>query len=181
MKRMKDFLSGTLVALLVFGSTVYALDQLSKKDPDGTIFGQSGDKIGFYGLAAGVTQPTSASQAALGTATGGINTTLVTLSPAVVAANTCAEQIFTATGVATDQMVIVNKPTAQAGLGIGGFRVNAASRVAINFCNNTGATITPTASETYSIGALGGAADGTAVLVNAMRSALVTLGLIKGS
>lgn len=178
---MKRFLSGALVALLVVMSATHALDQLSKKDPDGTIFGQSGDKIGFYGLSAGVLQPTGTSQAALGTTTGGVNIIAPTLTPASVAANTCAEQTFTATGVATDQMVVVNKPTAQAGLGIGGFRVNTTNRVSITFCNNTGAVITPTAGETYVVGAMGGAADGTAVLVNALRSALVTLGLIKGS
>lgn len=181
MKRMKDFLSGTLVALLVLGSTVYALDQLSKKDPDGTIFGQSGDKIGFYGLAAGVTQPSGSSQGALGTATGGVNIISATLSPASVAINTCAEQTFTATGVVTDGMVVVNKPTTQAGLAIGGYRANAANRVSITFCNVTGGVITPTAAEAYSIGQLGGTGDGTAALANAIRSALVTLGLIKGS
>lgn len=29
-----------------------AADQLSKKTPDGTLLGQSGDKIGFYGKTA---------------------------------------------------------------------------------------------------------------------------------
>lgn len=73
-----------------------------------------------------------------------------TLSPAIVAANTTAEQLFTVTGVKTSDMVVVNKPTAQAGLGIVGIRVSAANQVGITFSNNTAAGITPTASEVYS-------------------------------
>jgi hypothetical protein len=73
-----------------------------------------------------------------------------TLSPAIVNANTCAEQTFTVTGVATGDVVVVNKPTAQAGLGVSGVRASAANQVGINFCNNTAAGITPTASEVYS-------------------------------
>lgn len=74
----------------------------------------------------------------------------VALSPAIVAANTTAEQTFTVPGVAaSDMLVEVNKPTAQAGLGIAGVRVTAANTVGITFSNNTAAGITPTAAETY--------------------------------
>jgi hypothetical protein len=71
------------------------------------------------------------------------------LSPAIVAANTTAEQTFTVTGLAVGDMVTVNKPTAQAGLGIVGARVSAANTLAITFSNNTASGITPTAAETY--------------------------------
>lgn len=75
------------------------------------------------------------------------------LSPSAVSANTTAEQTFTATGVAVgDVVVCINKPTAQAGLGIVGFRVTAANTIGITFSNNTGAGITPTAAETYLVG-----------------------------
>lgn len=73
----------------------------------------------------------------------------VTLSPAQVAANTTAEQTFTVPGLQVSDFVDVNKPTAQAGLGIAGVRVSAAGTVAITFSNNTASPITPTASETY--------------------------------
>jgi hypothetical protein len=73
----------------------------------------------------------------------------VTLSPASVANATSAEQTFTMTGLLTTDFVYVNKPTAQAGLGIAGARVSAANTLAITFGNFTGATITPTASEVY--------------------------------
>jgi hypothetical protein len=76
----------------------------------------------------------------------------VTLSPASVAANTTAEQTFTVNGLlAGDFAAYVNKPTAQAGLGIVGCRVSAANTLAITFSNNTGSSILPTASQVYQI------------------------------
>lgn len=79
----------------------------------------------------------------------GVRIYTASLSPAQVAANTSAEETFTVTGVTTSDAVFVNKPTAQAGLGIVGVRVSAADTVGITFGNFTGAPITPTASETY--------------------------------
>lgn len=83
----------------------------------------------------------------------------VALTPAAVAANTTAEQTFAATGIglsvggfpsiAIGDFVYVNKPTAQAGLGIVGARVSANDTLAITFSNNTGSSITPTAAELY--------------------------------
>lgn len=74
----------------------------------------------------------------------------VTLSPALVAANTTAEQTFTVPGVrASDVCIDVTKPTAQAGLGIVGCRVTADNTVGITFSNNTAGGITPTASQVY--------------------------------
>ena len=78
-----------------------------------------------------------------------IGTLSLTLSPALVAANTSAEQTFTATGLKTGDVVFVNKPTAQAGLAIVGTRVSAADTLAITFGNFTASGITPTASQVY--------------------------------
>lgn len=72
-----------------------------------------------------------------------------TLTPAQVAINTTAEQTFTVPGLKVGDVVVVNKPTAQAGLGIAGARVSAADTLAINFANVTGGAITPTAGEVY--------------------------------
>lgn len=77
-----------------------------------------------------------------------------TLSPASVAANTCAEEAFTVTGVEAGDIVYVNKPTSQAGLGVAGVRASGASAVAINFCNATASPIVPTASQAYLFGVL---------------------------
>lgn len=72
------------------------------------------------------------------------------LTPAIVAANTTAEQIFAVAGVPADAAFVgVTKPTAQAGLGIVGARVSSAGNIAITFVNDTAAGITPTAAEVY--------------------------------
>lgn len=74
------------------------------------------------------------------------------LSPAAVAAGTTAEQIVAVTGLNAGDIVLgVNKPTAQAGLGIVGARVAATNELAITFANTTAAEITPTAGESYSL------------------------------
>ena len=78
----------------------------------------------------------------------------VTLSPASVAANTTAEQTFTANGVRVGDVVYVSKPTSQAGLGIVNVRVSASNQIAITFSNNTASPIVPTASEVYQIGGI---------------------------
>ncbi len=74
-----------------------------------------------------------------------------TLTPAIVAPNTSAEQTFTVTGLRLGDAVSVNKPTAQAGLAIVGSRVSALSTLAITFGNLTSATITPTAAQVYTV------------------------------
>ena len=58
------------------------------------------------------------------------------------------------TGIkAGDVLVQVSKPTAQAGLGICGWRVDAAvdDKFYVTFVNPTAATVTPTASEVYTL------------------------------
>lgn len=77
----------------------------------------------------------------------------LTLSPASVANATSAEQTFDASsiGLQTGDVVLVQKPTAQAGLGIVGSRVSATDVLAITFMNATAATITPTASQVYKV------------------------------
>lgn len=82
----------------------------------------------------------------------------ITLTPSSVAANTTAEQAFAATGIGLStggfptiepqDFVWLNKPTAQAGLGIVGVRVSASDTLAITYVNATASPIVPTA-ETY--------------------------------
>lgn len=75
----------------------------------------------------------------------------VTLTPALVAANTTAEQTFTVNGLQAGDWVSVIKPTNQAGLGIVNSRVSAANTLAISFGNFTAAGITPTAAQVYTV------------------------------
>ena len=79
-----------------------------------------------------------------------------TLSPASVPANSTVEQTFTVTGVFPGQVVFVNKPTTQTGLGIHNARVVANNQVAISFVNFTAAAIVPTAAEVYQFFATAG-------------------------
>lgn len=134
-------------------NTSSAPRQLSDGNSVGTVLGQSAaDLISFYN-APPVVQPSGAAQAALGAGTAGaeVVTYQTTLSPSACAANTTAEQTFTLTGLAATSLVIVNKPTSQAGLGIGNVRVSAANTLAISFANDTSGSITPTASEVYTV------------------------------
>ena len=75
------------------------------------------------------------------------------IAPATVATTTTAEQTFSATGIGllTTDFVIVQKPTAQAGLFITNARVSAADTLAITFGNVTSGTLTPTTTETYKV------------------------------
>jgi len=75
----------------------------------------------------------------------------VTLSPALIVLNTTAEQTFTVNGLRVGDVVSINKPTAQAGLGIVGSRVSAANTLGITFSNNTASSITPTAAQVYKV------------------------------
>lgn len=78
----------------------------------------------------------------------------VTLSPPSIAANTIQEAQFTVSGLTTDQLVYVVKPTDQLGLGIVGSRVVSNNTLGISFINNLTTAITPTASEVYSVVAI---------------------------
>lgn len=78
----------------------------------------------------------------------------VTLTPAVMGTGGTAEQTFSTTGIGllTTDLVLVQKPTAQAGLGIAGSRVSAADQLAITYVNATAVSITPTPNEVYKVG-----------------------------
>lgn len=82
-----------------------------------------------------------------------VQTYTVTWNPAAVSANTSAEQTVTVTGLQTTDIVYVNKPTTDAGLGIVGARVSAANTLAVTFGNFTGLSINP-GSEVYKIVAI---------------------------
>src|SRR5438128_1970601 len=76
----------------------------------------------------------------------------VTLSPALIAQATTAEQTVTVKGLKVGDAVFLTKPTAQAGLGIVGARVSAVDTLAITFVNvPAGGNIQPTATEVYQI------------------------------
>lgn len=71
-----------------------------------------------------------------------------TVNPASVATITTAEQEFIVAEARVGDIVLVNKPTLTAGLGIAGARVTGNGLVAITFVNPTAGAI-DAASETY--------------------------------
>ena len=73
----------------------------------------------------------------------------LTLTPALIAGNTSAEQTFTLPGVKVGDMIFVQKPTTQAGLLVESRVVAVKDTVAVVFGNLTGSNITPTAAELY--------------------------------
>lgn len=125
--------------------------QLSDGNSAGTILGQSAsDNISFYNS----TPVPQLLQGSLAGQNGLLSIySTAAASPTAVVAHTTAEFAFTATGAATTDMVVaVSKPTAVgAGLAIGTGRVNATNSVSVTFGNVTGATVTPTTNEIYTI------------------------------
>lgn len=74
-----------------------------------------------------------------------------TLSPASVSNAVSNEQTFTVPGLRVGDFVAVSKPTVQSGLVISTARVSALNTLAVTFGNLSAATITPTASEVYTV------------------------------
>ncbi len=68
---------------------------------------------------------------------------------ASTAANTTAEQDVTVPGLRVGDVVIVSKPTAQAGIGVAGVRVSDTDTLSIVFNNPTAAGVTATAEEKW--------------------------------
>lgn len=121
--------------------------QVGNRDPNGQQYGVlSTDLIGFWG-ATPIVQPPS--QGSVQGASGTVTVYSVTVTATSVAPNTTAEQTFTVTGAATGQVVTVTKPTTDAGIAIVGARVSATNTVGITYANDTAATVTPTAGQTY--------------------------------
>jgi hypothetical protein len=161
------------------------MDQLSKKDPDGTALGQPGDKLAFFTSTATdpVVQQTGNAQAAVarGSACGMVATFSLTNSPASVATLTTAELGMTLVGgtgaavtIASGDLLFVNKPSAQAGIGVGNVRVSSAGVAGVAFSNLSAGFLTPTASETYGIVAL----RGFNVLTTTLTPASVAAGAV---
>lgn len=149
--------------------------------PEGIQFGPALDangqpfKEGFYGTTPAV-QPSGNQNAAItrGQQAGSVGVLKsATVSPSAVGTLTTAEQGITigpATAdwqVGTADLLYINKPTAQAGLGVGNVRVSAANVAGVTFSNFTSATITPTASQSYGFVALKGFMNNTATLTPA--------------
>ncbi len=132
----------------------------------GTQLGQNAqDEIGFYG-ANPVVQPSGPGQAAIVRGQQSGSAAVIkssSLSPAAVANATTAENGLTlmagngpSWNIAAGDVLYINKPTSQAGLGVGNVRISAAGVAGVTFSNFTAATITPTATQSYGVVAVRG-------------------------
>lgn len=82
-----------------------------------------------------------------------VQTFTVTIDPASVAANTTAEQTFTVTGLRTQDIITVTKPSHTTGLGIVNARASASDVLAITYINCTGSPI-DAGSESYLVASI---------------------------
>lgn len=164
-----DIRAGQWIAVVYDGTNMQMLSASGNAPSGGTVTEVTGT-ANQISVATGTTTPVLSLPAAV-TAPGTLTVTTsltvgsgtaltrlayytATLSPIEVAVNTCAEELFTVTGITAGDVVFVNKPTAQAGLGIAGVRASGTNQVGINFCNVTAAPITPTASQAYVFGVI---------------------------
>lgn len=147
-------------------TTTSAPRQLSDGNTVGTVLGTGPtDNIGFFGDASPGPQPSGAAQAAIvrGQQAGLIAVFGSAQTPAAIPGSQTAEfamsTVINASAlfrVATTDLLFVNKPTSQAGLGVGNVRGSAANGAGVTFSNLTAVTITPTAAEKYGIVAIRG-------------------------
>ena len=137
------------MSVSISGSRGIAADDLDiRGGPNGIRFLSSdGSKVNMLLSDAG-----SVTHGATGTPIKAITKFTPTWSPVAVAANTTAEQALVVAGLsATDKVIEIEKPTAQAGLGIVQWRMGTANTLYVTFSNNTAASITPTASQVYTV------------------------------
>ena len=149
----------------------------AKTDTNGNVVKNSGFALRMHGIArciafgaitpgqyVSVADNTGRVQQQAVGANGSIIVVTSVQSPASVGANTTAEQLLAVTGIlSTDVVVGVSKPTAQAGLGIVGWRVSSAGHIGVTFANDTASPIVPTATETYTFVIARGQTAGTAI------------------
>lgn len=131
--------------------------------PKATIFGPVSTSAAAGGASSGLQVFGGANAAtARGQAAGIVATFATTATPAAIATLTSAEVTLTpvigtnpCVTITSTDILVLNKPTSQAGLGYGNVRYASATTVALSFNNITAGTLTP-ASGIYGIVALRG-------------------------
>lgn len=116
--------------------------------------------VSFNNITAGTLTPTATQiygvVALRGLGPAGAVSPTITITPAAVATKTTAEQQFAVASARVGELILVNKPTTNAGLDVVGARVVSNGTIGITFANFTAATLTPTAGEVYTVQSLGG-------------------------
>lgn len=153
------------VAVAVVNPNVPTTTQIANGDPGGEVVFPLATNPGAFWGATPAVQPSGNSQAALLRGAGsGVVTGWASYQTAFAAAGV-ATITSTEYGLTIQQgtttsarvlltsgdVVYLNKPTSQAGLGIGNVRVSASNVIGVTLNNDTGATITPSVTEVYRI------------------------------
>lgn len=146
--------------------TFSAAKQLSDQNSVGTALGASAaDEVGFYGAAPVVQQPLGFGIEQLNLQDNGTITKYqVTLTTGSVGATTTLETTSTVTGILAADVIAVNKPANQAGLGVAGYRASAANTIGVNYTNISSGAITPTSTDAYDVVGVSSNYTTTAVL-----------------
>lgn len=134
--------------------TFAAPKSLSDQDSQGTQLGDNSvDLISFYGVPS-IAQPGVGPAAYLAGASNDLATLTKyqhTLATTATGASTTAEITSSVTGILVGDLVAVNKPAAQTGLGVAGYRVSAANAIGITFCNISSGSITNTSTDAWDV------------------------------
>lgn len=145
--------------------------QLSDGNALGTYLGDGPtDLVGFWvtaqaNVAGGVVQPSGNTQAPLvrgaaaGTFTGWASYQTAFVAGGVATITAAESNLTIQQGTTTSarmlltagDTIFLNKPTSQAGLGVGNVRVQASNTIGVTLNNPTAATVTPTVNEVYRI------------------------------
>lgn len=136
------------------GTSANKLNVASGSGTGGTQFGDgAGNAVGSVNSAGLATFYGGVLVSSTGTLITKINVYTPSLTPALVAANTSAEQTFTVSGLTTADAVFVNPPSLTAGTAIVSVRVSATDTLAISWGNFTAGNLTPPAG-TYKVVAM---------------------------
>lgn len=103
------------------------------------------DEAGTFSLLVGGITAPSAKFGSSGTSITQIRVYSPSLTPASVAAATCAEQTFTVTGLTTADKVFINPPATGNATSAAQVRVSAVDTFAVTYCNPTAGALTPAA------------------------------------
>ena len=159
--------------------TFSAEKQLGDQNSQGQNMGASStDPIVFYATSGAIPQPTVGGANAF-VGAGVFDTGLLTkyqalLATSSVGATTTAEITSSCKGLLATDVIAVNKPAAQAGLGIVGYRVTAADALGVAYSNISSGAITPTSTDTYDIIGVSANLTTTAALTPAAVAASVS-------
>lgn len=158
--------------------TFSAEKQVSDQNSQGSNFGASAtDPIIFYATSGAIPQPgVGPANAFVGA--GVFDTGLLTkyqalLATSSVGATTTAEVTSSCTGLLATDVIAVNKPAAQAGLGVVGYRVTAANALGVTFSNISSGAITNTTADVWDVIGVSGNLTTTAALTPAAVAASV--------